>query len=69
MAYNTPLRTHDLRRIAARADCDERTVARAILGMDVMPIVLARITRALRDLGYPRPPRADRDPPTGGKAA
>lgn len=34
-----------------------------------MPMTLARIGRALRELGYPRPASADRDPPTGGDGA
>ena len=67
MAKKTPLRTHELRQAASAAQCDERTVARAILGLPVQPMVLQRIVRALEDLGFPRPASADHEP-VGGVA-
>ena len=33
MARGTHLQTHDLKRIAVAAGCDERSVARALLGV------------------------------------
>lgn len=69
MAYRTPLRTHEIRQIAVRAECDERTVIRSLVGMPCMPMTLRRIERALRELGYPRPPASDVDGNGGGEAA
>lgn len=66
MARGTPLRTHQLREICVAAGCDERTVARAILGMPVQPMTLQRIERALHRLGYPRPAAADIGDDDGG---
>lgn len=60
MSHGTPLSIHELRRIAVEAEADPRTVARAIEGLRVQPMTLARIVKALKKLHYPLPASADR---------
>jgi len=47
----SPLPTHKLREIAARAGADERTVRKLLLGERVMPMPAERIRRAMAELG------------------
>jgi hypothetical protein len=58
---SSPLRlpAHVLRRLAVAADCDPRSVQRAIEGERVQPLLLERIARALERAGYPSPLAAD----------
>lgn len=54
MALGTSYHKHELRRFAAAADADERTVAKLIRGERVAPCVADRIRNALGKLGvYP----------------
>lgn len=41
------LPAHELREIAVLAECDPRTVNKALLGLPVSPLTLKRIRRAL----------------------
>lgn len=55
-----PLPAHVERKIAVAAECDPRTVRRALLGLPVRSgMTLERIRRALRELG--------RGDPDGGR--
>jgi DNA-binding LacI/PurR family transcriptional regulator len=69
MAYGTKLRVYDLRRWALAAECDPRTIAKAILGEPVQPMLRQRILRAARELGYAPPPNSDAGSGSGGEPA
>ncbi len=54
-ARRTILSTPEIRRIAVIAECDPRTVRKYLLGKAVLPLVRARIERALRRLDEAQP--------------
>lgn len=51
MQSHRRLTPHDERTIAAAAFCDPRSVRKAVAGEAVAPLTLARIQRALADMG------------------